>query len=103
MNSEDYEANRNIRSQAREALSQFVNSLSILDMDSVRTQISMLSILTHQNDEITRKTEVNVALVRNLYFFFHFEIKTNKKGCHYESMHKTDFIFRNLCGFEAHQ
>ena len=57
-NNDDYEANRNIRSQTREALSQFVNSLSISDMDSVRTQISMLSILTQQTDEITRKAEV---------------------------------------------
>ena len=53
-----YETNRNKRSQARDTLSQYVNNISISNMDSVRTQLGMLSMLTIQTNEISRKTEV---------------------------------------------
>ena len=54
-----YELNRNKRSKTRDALIVFINNISISDMDSVRTQIGMLSMITSQTDEITRKSEVN--------------------------------------------
>ena len=53
-----YEKNRNLRSQARDSLIAFVNMICISDMDSLRTQASMLSMLTSQTDEITRNSEV---------------------------------------------
>ena len=53
-----YETNRNLRSLARDSLISFVNTISISDMDSLRTQAGMLSILTSQTDEITRNSEV---------------------------------------------
>ena len=55
-----YELNRNQRSKARDALILFVNNLSISDMDSMRTQAGMLSMLTFQTDEITRNSEVKI-------------------------------------------
>ena len=55
-----------MRSQTRDALSQFVNGLSISDMDSVRTQAGMLAMLTSQTDEVSRKLEVET-----LSFLFH--------------------------------
>ena len=39
-------------------LSLFINDISISDMDSVRTQIGMLSMLSSQTDEISRETGV---------------------------------------------
>jgi hypothetical protein len=39
-------------------LIQYVNNLSISDMDSVRTQAGMLSMITSQTDEITRDIQV---------------------------------------------
>jgi hypothetical protein len=53
-----YESNRNLRSQARDSLILYVNMISISDMDSLRTQAGMLSMLTSQTDEITRSSEV---------------------------------------------
>ncbi len=50
--------NRNQRAKARDSLISFVNSISISDMDTVRTQAGMLSMLTSQIDEISRITEV---------------------------------------------
>ena len=58
MSSDLYELNRNERANARETLSTFLNNISISDMDSVRTQAGMLSMITNQPEEITRKTEV---------------------------------------------
>ncbi len=55
-----YESNRNQRSKAKEALILFVNNLSISDMDSMRTQAGMLSMLTFQTDEMTRNSEVKI-------------------------------------------
>ena len=53
-----YELNRNKRSEAREVLSKFLNSLSISNMDSVRTQLGMLSMLSSQTDEMSRNSLV---------------------------------------------
>jgi hypothetical protein len=55
-----YDKFRNLRSQARDSLIAFVNMISISDMDSLRTQAGMLSLLTSQTDEITRNSEVNI-------------------------------------------
>lgn len=53
-----YELNRNKRSEARRVLSKFLNSLSISNMDSVRTQLGMLSMLSSQTDEMSRNSLV---------------------------------------------
>ena len=53
-----YEINRNERSKAREAMILFVNNLSISNIDSIRTQAGMLSMLVSQTDEVTRNSEV---------------------------------------------
>jgi len=53
-----YWISRNRRSQARDALALYLNGLSVSDMDSVRTQLGMLSMITSQTDEISRDTEV---------------------------------------------
>ena len=53
-----YNSNRNKRAKTRDALSKFINGISISDMDSVRTQLGMLSMLSSQTDEISRQTEV---------------------------------------------
>ena len=56
----EYELNRNERAKARDSLITFVNAISISDMDTVRTQAGMLSMLTSQIDEISRISEVNI-------------------------------------------
>ncbi len=56
----EYELNRNERAKARDFLISFVNAISISDMDTVRTQAGMLSMLTSQIDEISRMSEVNI-------------------------------------------
>ena len=53
-----FHINRNKRSKTRDALASFVNGLSISDMDSVRGQLGMLSLLSIQTDEISRTCEV---------------------------------------------
>jgi hypothetical protein len=58
-----YWISRNRRSQARDALALYLNGLSVSDMDSVRTQLGMLSLITSRTDEITRDTEVIKNLV----------------------------------------
>ena len=59
LTADQFELNRNQRAKTRLALAQFVNGLSISDMDSVKTQAGMLHILSSQTDEITRITGVN--------------------------------------------
>ena len=59
-----YNINRNQRSKARDSLSLFINGLSISDMDSVRTQLGMLSLISSQTDEISRATEV-IYIIEN--------------------------------------
>ena len=56
----EYELKRNERAKARDSLISFVNAISISDMDTVRTQAGMLSMLTSQIDEISRISEVNI-------------------------------------------
>ncbi len=58
----EYDLNRNERAKARDFLISFVNSISISDMDTVRTQAGMLSMLTSQIDEISQKSEVKLLL-----------------------------------------
>ncbi len=70
-----YETNRNLRSLARDSLIGFVNMISISDMDSLRTQAGMLSMLTRQTDEITRNSEV-----KNFTINFRRTINLNKKN-----------------------
>ena len=53
-----YELNRNHRSETRDALISFASKIGITSMDNIRTQLSMLSLLTSQTDEITRKSYV---------------------------------------------
>ena len=60
MNDNLYNVNRNKRAKTRDALSKFVNSLSISDMDSVRTQLGLLSMISSQTDEISRAFAVNL-------------------------------------------
>ena len=57
-----YEITRNLRSQARDSIIDFVNMISISDMNSLRTQAGMLSLLTSQTDEITRNSEVQFMI-----------------------------------------
>jgi len=52
--------NRNERAKARDFLISFVNAISISDMDAVRTQAGMLSMLTSQIDEISQMSEVKL-------------------------------------------
>ena len=63
INAYKYNLNRNIRSSARDALIKYLNSISIFDMDSVRTQLGMLVMVTSQTDEITRNSAVNKLLL----------------------------------------
>ena len=55
-----YEYNRNKRSKSRDYLSKFVNNLSISNMDSVRIQLGMLSMLAIQSDELSRYSQVKI-------------------------------------------
>jgi hypothetical protein len=41
----------------------FLNGLSVGDMDSLRTTLGILSLLTSQTDEITRKFQVKNSLL----------------------------------------
>ena len=54
-----YEVNRNQRSHVRRILIQYINNISIFDMDSIRTQSGMLAMITSQSDEITRDIQVD--------------------------------------------
>jgi len=56
------EYNRNKRSKSRDYLSKFVNNLSISNMDSVRIQLGMLSMLTNQADELSRNSQVKFKI-----------------------------------------
>jgi hypothetical protein len=71
-------------------LSKFVNSLSISDMDSVRTQLGLLSMISSQTDEISRAFAVNqINFKANLSLF----LKIFKlKGCNNESMHSIESV-----------
>ena len=58
-----YEANRNQRADTRDALITYINNISISDVNSVRTQSSMLATVTSQTDEISRKSAVNLKIL----------------------------------------
>jgi hypothetical protein len=68
-----YELNRNRRAATRAHLIKYINQISVYDMDGVRTQVGMLSMLTSQTDEITRQSEVVQKIGKSLnietYFF----------------------------------
>ena len=55
-NTDAYEQNRNKRADLRDAITNYINNISISDLDSVRTQASMLAAVTSQTDELTRKS-----------------------------------------------
>jgi hypothetical protein len=57
-----YEVNRNQRSHMRRILIEYINNISIFDMDTVRTQSGMLTMITSQTDEITRDIQVDEEL-----------------------------------------
>jgi hypothetical protein len=59
LDEEAYSINRNKRASVRDFLISFVNNISISDLNSIRTQASLLFSLTMQPDEITRKSAVS--------------------------------------------
>jgi hypothetical protein len=73
MSSYMYELNRNQRSHVRRILIQFINNISIFDMDSIRTQSGMLAMITSQSNEITRDIQVDektyLIKIINVLFF----------------------------------
>ena len=64
-----YQINRNQRSHIRSILIQYINKISIFDIDSIRTQAGMLAMITSQTDEITR----DIQVINKYYFLFIFE------------------------------
>jgi hypothetical protein len=59
MNKFIYNINRNKRANTRDALVKFINDLSVSDMDSVRTQLGLLSLISGQTDELSRASGVS--------------------------------------------
>ena len=57
-----YEYYRNQRSSVRDALAEYINQISVSDMDSIRSQAGMLAMMTSQTNEITRQAQVFVLL-----------------------------------------
>ena len=51
---QEFDSNRNWRSNTRDSLAPFLSRLSISDVDSIRSQASMLTMLTSQSDEMSR-------------------------------------------------
>lgn len=60
-----FEENRNKRANARDYLANFVNNISISDINSIKAQSSMLKELTIQSDEVSR----NLAVIKKLPFY----------------------------------
>ena len=69
-----------------------MNAISISDMDTVRTQAGMLSMLTRQIDEISRMSEVNILCIK---IDFKLSIYLNLKIISFRLL-KRNFIFTNL-------
>ena len=74
INDDQFDVQKNERSKTRDCLISFVNNITISDMDSARAQSSMLSVVTSQPDEITRKsadavTNQCIRLVMALDYF----------------------------------
>jgi hypothetical protein len=65
-----YEYYRNQRSSARDALAQYINQISVSDMDSIRSQTGMLALLTSQTNEITRQAQVFLSKIMTLLMIF---------------------------------
>ena len=78
-----YDLNRNQRSKTRDSLIGYINSISISNMDSIRTQIGMISMITAQTDEISRNSEVNVfnnfRINKVIHVFSKINIKIKKR------------------------
>jgi hypothetical protein len=71
MKTDVFHINRNKRSNTRDALASFINGLSISDMDSVRGQLGMLSLLSIQTDEISRTCVVNeLSIIKQTFLMF---------------------------------
>jgi hypothetical protein len=66
-----YERLRNSRSLARDALGLYLNSISISDMDSVRTLLGTLSLLSSQTDEIARNFAVIFSELIRFYLSYY--------------------------------
>ena len=64
-----YQANRNKRSKSRDSVAKFLNNISISNMDSVRTQVGMMSMFASQTDELSRYSLVD----KNKFHFFNKE------------------------------
>ncbi len=79
MNRDLYNQNRNKRSQSRDALVMFINDLSIFDMDSIRSQLGMLSLISRQTNEISRESGVNIVFFI-MFWAFYFCFNSNFKS-----------------------
>lgn len=67
MNKYIYNINRNKRSKTRDALAKFINGLSISNMDSIRSQLGLLSLISCQTDEISRELGVKHSYIKSKY------------------------------------
>jgi len=67
MNDAKYEQNRNERADYRDALIDYVNNISISNMDNIRMQSSLLSSLSTQTDELSRESSVNISYIFSAY------------------------------------
>ena len=59
MDDSKYDKNRNERADYRDALIDYVNNISISNIDNIRMQSSLLSSLSAQPDELSRDSSVN--------------------------------------------
>ena len=73
MNGDLYNKHRNKRSQSRDTLILFINDLSIFDLDSIRSQLGMLSLISRQTDEISRVSVVNSVVF--VYYYLSEKLK----------------------------
>ena len=90
-----YEINRNLRSDLRDFLSDFVNNMSISDINSIKLQSSMLKELTGQTDEITR----NLAdVVTNQAIRLALELKSMSGQTDVEDIKQSVFGIVNTLG-----
>jgi hypothetical protein len=56
ISSREYDDERNVNSHLRDTLVSFINNISISGMASIRSQASMLAVLTQQTNEISRSS-----------------------------------------------
>lgn len=73
-----YTDNQNTQAALRDFLSNFINNISITDINSVTNQAAMLSQLTSQTDQITRNTAVklffNFIAIKEMICFLNFNL-----------------------------